>query len=123
MRSSQSLLQAEKAQLTQSVFVGEVFQPSDHLRGSPLDLLQQLHILCWGPQTWMQHTKWDLTRAEQTGAVTSLAVLTIPLLMQPRILLVFQAADATLAHLVSSGDFRPTLTVMRILLPRLPTPA
>jgi len=30
--------------ITQHFFIGEVFQPSDH-HGSPLDLLQQLHIL------------------------------------------------------------------------------
>jgi len=32
-----SLLQAEPPQLSQPVLVGEVLQPSDHLRGPPLD--------------------------------------------------------------------------------------
>ncbi|KAK4827202.1 hypothetical protein QYF61_015230 [Mycteria americana] len=40
-----SLLQAEQPQLSQPVFIGEVFQPSDHLRGPPLDWLQQVHVL------------------------------------------------------------------------------
>ncbi|KAK4831140.1 hypothetical protein QYF61_015443 [Mycteria americana] len=38
-------LKAEQPQLSQPVFTGEVFQPSDHLRGPPLDLLQQVHVL------------------------------------------------------------------------------
>ena len=40
-----SLLQTEQAQLSQPVFIGEALQPSDHLCGPALDLLQQLHIL------------------------------------------------------------------------------
>ncbi|KAK4827563.1 hypothetical protein QYF61_019187 [Mycteria americana] len=44
-RSPRSLLQAEQPQLSQPVFVGEVLQPSGHLHGPPLDLLQQLHVL------------------------------------------------------------------------------
>ncbi|KAK4831900.1 hypothetical protein QYF61_020047 [Mycteria americana] len=40
-----SLLQAEQPQLSQPVFIGKVLQLSDHLRGPPLDLLQQVHVL------------------------------------------------------------------------------
>ncbi|KAK4827689.1 hypothetical protein QYF61_020823 [Mycteria americana] len=40
-----SLLQAEQAQLSQPVFIGEVLQPSDHLHGPPLDLLPQVQVL------------------------------------------------------------------------------
>ncbi|KAK4831823.1 hypothetical protein QYF61_019346 [Mycteria americana] len=40
-----SLLQAEQPQLSQPVFIGEVHQPSDHLRGPPLGLLKQVHVL------------------------------------------------------------------------------
>ncbi|KAK4810558.1 hypothetical protein QYF61_004521 [Mycteria americana] len=40
-----SLLQAEQPQISQPVFIGEVLQPSDHLRGPPLDSLQQVHVL------------------------------------------------------------------------------
>ncbi|NXX41506.1 CASPA protein, partial [Tricholaema leucomelas] len=40
-----SLLQAEEPQLSQPVLIAELLQPSDHLRGSPLDLLQQFHVL------------------------------------------------------------------------------
>ncbi|KAK4826482.1 hypothetical protein QYF61_009478 [Mycteria americana] len=39
-----SLLQAEQPPLSQPFFIGEVLQPSDHLRGFPLDPLQQLHV-------------------------------------------------------------------------------
>ena len=43
--SDPSLLQAEKPQLPQPVLEGEMLQPSDHLCGPPLDLLQQLRVL------------------------------------------------------------------------------
>ncbi|KAK4827477.1 hypothetical protein QYF61_018713 [Mycteria americana] len=36
---------AEQPQLSQPVFTREVLQPSDHLRGPPLDSLQQVHVL------------------------------------------------------------------------------
>ena len=42
--SKTSLLQAEQAQLLQTVVIGEVLQPADHLCGPPVDPLQQLHI-------------------------------------------------------------------------------
>ncbi|KAK4822001.1 hypothetical protein QYF61_006615, partial [Mycteria americana] len=35
---------AEQPQLSQPFFIGEVFHPSDHFCGSPLDLLQQVHV-------------------------------------------------------------------------------
>ena len=40
-----SLLQAKQAQFPQPFLIGEVLQPSDHLSGPPLDLLQELHVL------------------------------------------------------------------------------
>ena len=40
-----SLLQAEQPQLPQPVLVGAVLQPSNHLRGVALDLLQHIHVL------------------------------------------------------------------------------
>jgi len=39
-----SLLQAEQPQLSQPFLTGEVLQPSDHLRGPPLDPLQHIHV-------------------------------------------------------------------------------
>ena len=45
MGSPQRLLQAKQTQLPQRFFTGGVLQPSDHLHGPPLDLLQKLHIL------------------------------------------------------------------------------
>jgi len=40
-----SLLQAEQAQLLQSISTGEVLQLSENLHGPPLDQLQHLHTL------------------------------------------------------------------------------
>jgi len=40
-----SLLQAEQPQLSQPVLTGEVFHPPDHFCGTPLDPLQQPHVL------------------------------------------------------------------------------
>ncbi|KAK4819021.1 hypothetical protein QYF61_024137 [Mycteria americana] len=39
-----SLLWAEQPQLSQPFSIGEVFHPSDHSCGPPLDLLQQVHV-------------------------------------------------------------------------------
>ena len=39
-----SLLQAEPPQLSQPFLIGEVFHPSDHFCGPPLDPLQQVHV-------------------------------------------------------------------------------
>jgi len=41
--------------------------------------------LKWGAQNWTQHCRWGLTRAEQRGRRTSLALLPTLLLMHPRI--------------------------------------
>jgi len=41
----------------------------------------------------MQHSKWDITRAELRGTITSLDLLATPLLTQPRIQLAFWAAS------------------------------
>ena len=40
-----SLLQAKQAQFPQPFLIGELLQPSDHLSGPPLELLQELHVL------------------------------------------------------------------------------
>ncbi|KAK4831083.1 hypothetical protein QYF61_015281 [Mycteria americana] len=39
-----SLLQAEQPQLSQPFLIGDVFHPSDHFCGPPLDPLQQVHV-------------------------------------------------------------------------------
>ena len=39
-----SLLQAEQPKLSQPFLIEEVFQPSDHFHGPPLDLLKQVHV-------------------------------------------------------------------------------
>ncbi|KAK4829890.1 hypothetical protein QYF61_007282 [Mycteria americana] len=89
-----SLLQAEQPQLSQPVFIGELLQPSDHLHGPSLDSLQQVHVLIMlGAPELDADFRWGLTRAEQSGRITSLDLLAT-LLMQPRIQLAFWAASA-----------------------------
>ena len=93
-----SLLQTEQAQLPQSVML----QPSEHLCGSPLNPLQQLHILLvLGSRIWVEYCRLGLTKEEQRGQFPPCSCWQ-PLWMQPRILLVFWAASAhcwfTLSH-------------------------
>ena len=52
-----------------------------------------MSFLRWGPQSWMQYSRWDLIRKEQRGTVTFLNLLSMLLLIQPRIWLVFWAAN------------------------------
>ncbi|KAK4829642.1 hypothetical protein QYF61_005935 [Mycteria americana] len=95
IRSPQSLRQAEQPQLSQPFSIGEVFQPSDHLHGPPLDSLQQLHVLLVLRAPELDAAlQGGLTRAEQRGRIPSLALLATLLWMQPRIRLAFWAASA-----------------------------
>jgi len=65
-------LQAKQAQVSQPCFIGEVLQPSDHLCGPLWTLsISPPFFLCWGPQTWMQFSRWGLMRAEQWGTIPS----------------------------------------------------
>ena len=88
-----SLLQAEQPQLSQFFLIGEVFHPSDHFCGLPLDLLQQVYAfavletpeLNAGLQVGSHQS-----RAEERR-VTSLDLLAVILLMQTRIQLAFWA--------------------------------
>lgn len=41
--------------------------------------------LYWGPQSWLQNSRWGLTRAEESERVPSLDLLVTLLCMQPRI--------------------------------------
>ena len=112
-----SLLQANEAQFPQPFFIGEVLQPTDHLCGPPLDLLQQLRTLpVLGAPAWIQYFRWVLIRAEQRGTITSLALLATPLLMQPRILLAFQAARAHCWLMTSFSSIRtPTFFSLELV--------
>ena len=66
-----SLCQAEKAQLPQPVFIAEVLQPSGHLHGPFLDLIQMLSFLCWETQ----YTRWGLVKAEHSGTTTFVSLV------------------------------------------------
>jgi len=46
-------------------------------------------LLYWRPQAWTQYSTWGQRRPEQRRTITSLTLLASPLLMQPRMLLVF----------------------------------
>ena len=95
MKSAWSLLWAELAQLPQSFFAGEVHHPSDHLCDPPLGPLQELCILpapgALGLDT-VQQMGLHEGREEEDRALPLPAAT--PLLMQPRMLLAFQAASA-----------------------------
>ena len=52
-----------------------------------------MSFLCWGPQNWMQYSRWGLTRAEQRDRITALGLLVTLLSMQPRIHLAFWIAS------------------------------
>jgi len=38
----------------------------------------------WGPQSWIQDSRWGLTRAEQRGRIASIDLLATLLFIQPR---------------------------------------
>ena len=63
-------------------------------------------FLCWGPQTWMQHSRWGLTRAEQRGTIPSLDLLATPQLMQPMMQLAFWAASMNCWLMLSLSSTR-----------------
>ena len=80
MRSPHSPLfsKLNKPSSSPAVFIGEVLQPSEHPHGSPLNPLRKLNIfLVLGPQTWMQYSRWGLTKAEQRGTITSLTLMAL----------------------------------------------
>ena len=79
---------------SQSVLTEEVLQPSDHLQGPPLDLLQQLHVLLVLRDPELDsvfHKGYHKNRVE--GRITSPVLLVTLLLMQPRTQLALWAAS------------------------------
>ena len=83
-----SLLQTEHTQVSQPIFVREVFQPSDCFQDPPLDLIQQLHILLVLVAPDLHAVlQMGLMRVEQREPITSLSLLPTLLLVQPRILM------------------------------------
>jgi len=89
-----SLLQPEQPQFSQLFLTGEVFRPSDSFciflctHSS-----RSMSFLCWGLQSWMQDSRWGLTRAEQRSRIASLDLLATLLLMHPRMWLAFWAVS------------------------------
>jgi len=61
----------------------------------------------------MQYSKWGLTRAEQRGRITSLDLLVMLLLMQPRIWLAFQAASAHCWLMLNLLSTDPQILLLR----------
>ena len=77
---------------------------------SPLDPLQKLHIFpMLGPETWMEYSFWDLSRAEKRGTIIPLLCWPFLFLMEPRISLAFWAASP-LCRLMSSFSSTRTPT-------------
>ena len=66
-----------------------------------------MSFLCWGILSWMQDSRWGLTRAEQRARITSLNLLATLLLMQPRIQLAFWAMGT---HCSLRSSFSSTST-------------
>lgn len=63
--------------------------------------------LLWGPQTWTEHSKRGLTRAEQKVRISSLDLLITNLLAQPRIWIWFWATRVRCQVML---NFSPTNT-------------
>lgn len=60
-----SLLQPEKPQISQPIFIGGMHHPSDYLHAFLWTWSNKsMSFLCWGPQNWMQFSRWGLTRVE-----------------------------------------------------------
>ena len=66
-----------------------------------------MSFLCWGLQSWMQDSRWGLTRTKQRGRIPSSDLLAMLLLMQPVVQLAFWAASAH-CHLMLSFSFTST---------------
>ena len=93
MSSPCNLLQAEQAQSLQLIFIGEVFQPLDHLHRPPLDPLQKLHILpVLGAPDSDAILQLGPHEGRTEGAIPSLTLLATPL-MEPKIPLAFLTAS------------------------------
>ncbi|TRZ26652.1 hypothetical protein HGM15179_000423 [Zosterops borbonicus] len=106
-RSESLLVQAEKIQLYQPFLIAEGFHSPDHLLGPTLDLVQQVSVFpVMGAQSWMQHSRWGLTRVQQWDRIPSLDLLATLMLMQPRIQVAFWAGRA-LCLLMSSFSCIP----------------
>lgn len=90
VRSLWIFLQGKQPQLSQPIFTGDFLHPSDHLYGPSLDSLQEVHtILMLGALEL--HAALQLE--SHKGRFTSLALLVVLLLMQPRMQLAFWAVS------------------------------
>mgnify|MGYP001855404972 CR=1 FL=1 len=82
-----SLLHAEVPQLSQPVLTGEMLKPCDQHHGPLLDLLQQFHVL-------LVLVVPVLQLESHKSRTTSLNLMIILLLIQPRLQLAFWVASA-----------------------------
>ena len=120
MRSPWSLLQAEQPQLSQPFFIREVFQLIISVALLWTCSNRCMSFLCWELQRWMQDSTWGLTRAEQRDRITSLYLLAMLLLMQPRIQLTFWTAST---HCWVMSSFSSTSPPKSFLSGLLSTPS
>lgn len=89
-----SLLQAGQPQLSQTFLTEEIFHPSNHLHSSPLDSLQQVHVI-----PMLRTSEWDsvfqVGSRENEGEELPPQTCWPPLLLvQPRRRLTFWTAKA-----------------------------
>jgi len=87
-----------------------------------LYLIRSASFLCWGPQAWMQYSRWGLTSVEQRQAITSLCWP--PFLMQPNVRLPMWTASVhccLFSSFSSSRTHRSSCT-MRLLSVSSPGP-
>jgi len=87
--SQPSLLQTKESQVSQSFLIPQVLQALYYLCGSPLDSFSEFPtFLNWGAQNWTWYSRFGLTRAEQSGMISSLDPQIMLFLINPRIPLV-----------------------------------
>ena len=83
---------------------------------------RSVSFLCWGLQSWTQHTRQALTWTEYRGRIPSLNLLATLLLMQPRIRLAFWAASTCCWVMLSFSSTSKVLLSKAALYPFVPQP-
>ena len=81
-----------------SLLIGPVLQPPEYPYGPLLSLL--MSFLNWEPQYWTGYSRCSLKCSKCEGIITSLDLLVLCLLIQPRVLLAFFAARTPCQHML-----------------------
>lgn len=78
-----SLLQDESTQLSQPLLTGQVLQPSDHVSGLPLSLLQQVHVFVMLRALRAGHSVSEEVLEERTVSAHYCLISSFPLTCTP----------------------------------------